>query len=148
MYKHILLPYDGSEISEKALTEAVSIAKCGTAKITLLYVVSPHHLMVGGGRAVPGLKRLEAEYVARIRAEAEAMLEAARQRVASAGLECNAVLQDGESAYQQIIDAATREKCDLIVMASHGRRGLEGLVVGSQTVKVLTHSTIPVLVVR
>lgn len=148
MYKHILLPYDGSAISDKALAEATGLAKSEQAKITLLYVVGPHHLMVGGGRSIPGLKRLEAEYVEKIRTEAGSMLDGARQSVEAAGLACNALLEDGISAYQQIIDAATREKCDLIVMASHGRRGLEGMIVGSQTLKVLTHSTIPVLVVR
>lgn len=148
MYKHIILPYDGSEISDKALAEAMGLAKSEKAKITLLYVVGPHHLMVGGGRAIPGLKRLENEYVDRIRTEARSMLDGARQRVEAAGLVCNTLLEDGISAYQQIIDAAKRERCDLVVMASHGRRGLDGLVVGSQTLKVLTHSTIPVLVVR
>lgn len=148
MYKHIMLPYDGSELSDKALAEAIGLAKSEKAKITLLYVVGPHHLMVGGGRAVPGLKRLETEYIDKIRTEANGMLDSARQSVEAAGLAANALLEDGIDAYRQIIDAATREKCDVIVMASHGRRGLEGLIVGSQTLKVLTHSTIPVLVVR
>lgn len=148
MYKHIMLPYDGSELSDKALGEGIGLAKSENAKITLIYVVSPHHLMIGGGRAVPGLKRLEQEYAENIRAEARSMLDAARQQVAGAGLACDVVLEDGASAYQCIIDAVQRLHCDLIVMASHGRRGLEGLVVGSQTIKVLTHSTIPVLVVR
>lgn len=148
MYKHILLPYDGSELSEKALTEGIGLAKSENAKITLIYVVSPHHLMVGGGRAVPGLKRLEQEYAQNIRDEAQAMLDTARQRAASAGLMVDVVLEDGANAHQCIIDGAQRLKCDLILMASHGRRGLDGLVVGSQTIKVLTHSTIPVLVVR
>lgn len=148
MYKHIMLPYDGSEPSEKALSEGIGLAKSGNAKITLMYVVSPHHLMVGGGRAVPGLKRLEEEYANKIRAEAQGMLDGARQRVSGAGLACDVVLEDGSSAYQCIVDGAKRLKCDVIVMASHGRRGLDALVIGSQTVKVLTHTTIPVLVVR
>jgi nucleotide-binding universal stress UspA family protein len=148
MYTHIMLPYDGSEISDKALAQAIGLAKSEKARIMLLYVVGPHHLMVGGGRAVPGLKRLEAEYVEKIRAEASGMLAAAKKNVESAGVACTTLLEDGEDAYRKVIDAAAREKCDLIVMASHGRRGLDALVVGSQTVKVLTHSTIPVLVVR
>lgn len=148
MYKHILLPYDGSELSDKALTEAIGLARSEKAKITLFYVVGPHHLMVGGGRAVPGLKRLETEYVEKIRTEAAAMLDAARQRAATAGVDCVTVLEDGTNAYQNIVDAAKRERCDLILMASHGRRGLEGMVIGSQTIKVLTHASVPVLVVR
>lgn len=148
MYKHIMLPYDGSELSEKALNEGIGLAKSQNAKITLMYVVSPHHLMVGGGRVIPGLKRLEQEYADNIRTEAREMLDAARQRVSAAGLACDILVEDGADAHRSIIEGAKRLKCDLIVMASHGRRGLEGLVVGSQTIKVLTHSTIPVLVVR
>jgi len=148
MYKHILLPYDGSELSDKALTEAIGLARGEKAKITLLYVVGPHHLMVGGGSAVPGLKRLEMEYVEKIRAEATAMLDAARQRACTAGLDCVCVLEDGINAYEKIITVANRDRCDLIVMASHGRRGLEGMIIGSQTNKVLTRATVPVLVVR
>lgn len=148
MYKHILLPYDGSDLSEKALTEGMGLAKSENARITLIYVVSPHHLMIGGGRAVPGLKRLEQEYAQNIRAEAQTMLDTARQRASSTGLAVDVLIEDGANAYQCIIDGAQRLKCDLILMASHGRRGLDGLVVGSQTMKVLAHSTIPVLVVR
>lgn len=148
MYKHIMLPYDGSDLSDKALSEGIGLAKSENAKITLIYVVSPHHLMIGGGRAVPGLKRLEQEYADNVRAEARAMLDAARQRASAAGLACDILVEDAANAYQCIIDAAKRLHGDLIVMASHGRRGLDGLVVGSQTMKVLTHSTIPVLVVR
>jgi len=148
MYKHIMLPYDGSDLSDKALAEGIGLAKSQNAKITLMYVVSPHHLMVGGGRMIPGLKRLEQEYAENIRGEARQMLDAARQRVSTSGLACDILLEDGTSAYQCIIDGANRLSCDLIVMASHGRRGVEGLVVGSQTIKVLTHSTISVLVVR
>lgn len=148
MYKHILLPYDGSELSDKALGEGIGLAKGAHGKITLMYVVTPHHLMVGGGRAVPGLKRLEEEYAANIRAEAAAMLEAARKRADAAGVSCDTLMEDGASPHQLIVDASTRLKCDVIVMASHGRRGLEGMLLGSQTVKVLTHTTTPVLVVR
>lgn len=148
MYKHIMLPYDGSELSDKALTEGIGLAQSHNAKITLMYVVSPHHLMVGGGRLVPGLKRLEEEYAENIRSEARQMLDAARQRVSTAGLACDILLEDGTSAYKCIVDGANRLSCDLIVMASKGRRGIDGLVVGSQTLKVLTHATVPVLVVR
>lgn len=148
MYKHILLPYEGSELSDKALTEAIGLARSEKAKLTLLYVVGPHHLMVGGGSTVPGLKRLEMEYVEKIRTEAAAMLDAARQRACTAGLDCVFVLEDGINAYENIIDTASRDHCDLIVMASHGRRGLEGMILGSQTNKVLTRATVPVLVVR
>jgi nucleotide-binding universal stress UspA family protein len=149
MYQHILLPYDGSPLSDNALQVGMGLAKSESARITLMYVVSFHHLTVGGGSSVPGMKRWEQEYAENIRAQAKQMLEAARERVAAAGLACETLVVDnGAGPYQHIIDSANRLQCDLIVMASHGRRGLDGLLVGSQTIKVLSHSTIPVLVVR
>ena len=148
MYKHILTVYDGSVLSDKALSESTALAKGEGSKITLIYVVTPHHLLLGGGRAIPGLKRLEQEYAAEIEQEAKQMLDTARQRASSAGIACDILIEHGTDPYECIVDAARREKCDLIVMASHGRRGIESLVVGSQTIKVLTHSSIPVLVVR
>jgi nucleotide-binding universal stress UspA family protein len=84
----------------------------------------------------------------KIRTEAAAMLDAARQRAVAAGLDCVTVLEDGINAYENIIETANRDRCDLILMASHGRRGLEGMIIGSQTNKVLTRATVPVLVVR
>ena len=76
------------------------------------------------------------------------MLDVARQRVAAAGVAVDMLLDHGPDPHEKIVEAARQLKCDLIVMATHGRRGVEGVVVGSQTLKVLTHSTIPVLVVR
>lgn len=152
LYKHIMLPYDGSPLSDKALREGMGLAKSENsenAKITLIYVISLHHLTVGGASAAPGMKRWEQEYAENMRAQAKQMLEAAREHVVAAGLACDTLVVDnGAGPYQHIIAGASRLKCDLIVMASHGRKGLDGLLVGSQTIKVLSHSTIPVLVIR
>ena len=148
MYKHILLAYDGSLLSDKALNEAAALAKCTNARVTVIYVATPHHLLLGGGREVPGLKRLEQQYAQEIDGEARQMLDLARQRIAATGVEADALLDHGKAPHQNLVEAALRLKCDLIVMASHGRRGVEGLVVGSQTMKVLTHTSLPVLVVR
>jgi len=149
MYKHIMLPYDGSPLSDKALQEGMGLAKSENAHVTLIYVVSLHHLTVAGASAAPGMKRWEQEYAENMQAQAKEMLEAARERVMAAGLTCDTlVVNNGAGPYQHIIDGANRLKCDLIVMASHGRKGLDGLLVGSQTIKVLSHSTIPVLVIR
>jgi nucleotide-binding universal stress UspA family protein len=148
LYKHIMIPYDGSELSDKALNEAIALAKSEGSKITLCYVVTPHHLLLGGGRAVPGLKRLEHQYAEEIEQETRQMLDVACQRAAVAGVACATLLEHGTAPHESINEAAGRLKCDLIVMASHGRRGVDALVVGSQTIKVLTHTTIPVLVVR
>ena len=148
MYKHILLPYDGSPLSDKALAEGIALAKGTGAKLTLLYVFTPHHLRIGGGRAVPGLKQLEKQYHDELKSKAVAMLETAQKRAASASVTCSSLIEEGTDAHEVIIARATRLKCDLILMASHGRKGLEGVLVGSETMKVLTHSNIPVLVVR
>jgi nucleotide-binding universal stress UspA family protein len=149
MYKHIMLPYDGSPLSEKALREGMGLAKSENAKITLIYVISLHHLTVAGASTAPGMEGWEREYAENMRSQAKQMLEAARERAVAAGLVCETlVVNNGAGPYQHIIDSASRLKCDLIVMASHGRKGLDGLLVGSQTIKVLSHSTIPVLVIR
>ena len=148
MYKHILMAYDGSIRSDKALNEATALAKSANSKLTLIYVVTPHHLLIGGGRDVPGLKRLEEQYEAEIDQEAKQMLDAARTRATAAGVAVDVLTEHGAAPHECILEAARRLKCDLIVMANQGRRGLEGIVVGSQTLKVLASSSIPVLVVR
>jgi nucleotide-binding universal stress UspA family protein len=148
MYKHMMVAYDGSPLSDKALNEAIEFAKQTGCKISLLYVLTPHHLLVGGGRNVPGLKDLERQHAETLRQHALEMLESARNRIKSAGIACDVVFEEGLHPYEHIVEGAKRLKCDMVLMASHGRRGIEGLVVGSQTVKVLTHSSVPVLVVR
>ncbi|MCC6533730.1 MAG: universal stress protein [Burkholderiales bacterium] len=148
MYKHILLAYDGSELSDKALNEGIALAKDAGAKITLIYVVTPHHLLIGGGRPVPGLKRLESQYAEDIRQDAKQMLDNACQRAVAAGRTAEVLIEDGTHPYENIVEAAKRLKADVIVMSTHGRGNIAGLMVGSQTLKVLTHSSVPVLVVR
>ena len=148
MYKNIMLPYDGSPLSEKALAEGVAFAKNVGSKITLLYVLTPHHLLLGGGRPVPGLKKLEQQFKDELTKKANGMLEGAKKHAAGASVACSTMIEEGADPHEVIIALATRLKCDLIIMASHGRRGLEGVLIGSETMKVLTHSTIPVLVVR
>jgi len=148
MYKHILVAYDGSVLSDKAVAEAIGLAKDSKARVSLIYVLTPHHLLVGGGRPVPGLKQLEQQHAQELRQHASAMLKAAQERLHAGGIEGETLLEDGSHPHEQIVQAAARLRCDLILMASHGRRGIEGLVVGSQTIKVLTHASVPVLVVR
>jgi nucleotide-binding universal stress UspA family protein len=148
MYTHILVAYDGSALSDKALAEAIRLARQGRARVTLLYVLTPHHLLVGGGRLVPGLKEAERQHAELLRQEAREMLAGALGRLTAADIPCEVLLEEGNDPHQHIVQAASRLDCDLVVMASHGRRGIEGLVVGSQTIKVLSHSKLPVLVVR
>ena len=148
MYTHILVAYDGSALSDKALAEAIKLARQSCTPVTLLYVLTPHRLLVGGGRLVPGLRELEQQHAELLRQEAREMLGRAHLRVSAAGIPCEVLLEEGQYPYEHIVQGASRLDCDLVVMASHGRGGIEGLMVGSQTIKVLSHSRVPVLVVR
>ena len=148
MYKHVLMPYDGSPLSERALTEGIAFAKNVGSKITLLHVVAPYHIPVSRGYVSPALKELEAQHLEELRKSAGEMLAKAQQQAIAAGVKCDSALRDGLSPHVEIIAAAKELGCDLIMMASHGRSGLESLLLGSETIKVLTHCSIPVLVVR
>ena len=148
MYKHVMLPYDGSELSDRALNEGIAFAKNTGAKITLMYVVTPYHLPVGGDHGSDMVKEIEHRHAVEIEKQANEMLERGRQRAEAAGVQCETIVRPGFHPHQEIIETGKNRKCDLILMASHGRRGLQGLLLGSETVKVLTHCSIPVLVVR
>ena len=144
MYKHILILTDGSDLSLKAVQHGILLAKAIGAKVTSIAVVSPVLLF-----------NLEPDKFAEPSEEwgYKPQLESfANDQVKSVALEndviCNVMYVEHDHPYQAIVEAATNEHCDLIVMASHGRGGLSAIVLGSQTVKVLTHSTIPVLVCR
>jgi nucleotide-binding universal stress UspA family protein len=147
MYKHILVPTDGSEISNNAILAAVKLAKVLGAKVTGLfamedYPVSPFADYVPGSIPTPEEFRIAQE------AGAKKHLEVLEREAKAAGVPYAINFAPGVSIYKAIIHAAEEKGCDLILMASHGRRGMSGLVLGSETNKVLTHSTIPVLVYR
>ena len=127
MYKHILVATDGSELSNQAVEYAVALAKAVNAGITAIGVSTRD-----SGPADRATKHLEI----------------AKDIAAACRVSCDGLHIEHAQPYQAIIDAANARKCDLIVMASHGRRGVAAIVLGSETVKVLTHSSIPVLVVR
>jgi len=145
MYRHILVPIDGSELSNRAIEYAVALAKAVNAKVTVLtvtipysaFAVEPELVIIGFDEYLKNTTKLAAHY-----------LDTAKDIAAAAKVPCDAVHEEHTQPYRAIIDAAEQRGCDLIVMASHGRRGLSAIVLGSETVKVLTHSTIPVLVVR
>jgi nucleotide-binding universal stress UspA family protein len=137
MYKHILLPTDGSELSKKAVKHGVALAKALKAKITAVTVSPPFRPFASESIVVEDTSELAAQYLA-----------AVRKAAAAAGVVCDVMSIEADQPYQAIIAAAKKKRCDLIVMASHGRRGISAIVLGSETVKVLTHSTIPVLVCR
>ena len=147
MFKHILLPTDGSPVSDKAVKRGIEFAKKIGARVTALHVVSAFRFMADEGVMVlnPTLrKRFEDEGKAR----GKEILDAVAKRARAKGVRCATVCVSGDQAFHEIVATARRSKCDLIMMASHGRRGVSALVLGSETQKVLAHSSIPVLVVR
>ena len=145
MYTHILIPTDGSELAGKAVQHGIALAKRIGAKATALTVLPPFHVLTTDTRM---LEDTPAQYKVRMQAHAEKTLGAVAQAAQAAGVACEMVHVEHEHPYQAIIDTAGSKGCDLIVMASHGRHGISAIVLGSETVKVLTHSKIPVLVHR
>jgi nucleotide-binding universal stress UspA family protein len=145
MHRHILIPTDGSALSEKAIDYGMALAKSVNAKVTVLTVSAPFHVFA----VEPGMvtDTLE-QYQKRTAALAAKYLNVAKEAALAAGVSCETMHVEHDQPYLAIIDAATRKSCDLIAMASHGRRGISAIVLGSEAVKVLTHSTIPVLVFR
>jgi nucleotide-binding universal stress UspA family protein len=147
MYKHILVPTDGSKLSAKAIRAAVRLAKTCGAKVTGIYVIAPDVPPVyAEGVVYGGLSARNYEEIKEKEAKKALALVAIEAR--TAGLQASTISVTADQPWKAIIGAARSKKCDLIVMASHGRRGLSGLLLGSETAKVLTHSKIPVLVCR
>ena len=145
MFKNILIATDGSDLAAKAVEQGIRLAKEIGAKITAMTVTEPFHLL----SVEPSqLEYTPIEYKKHAQALAEKVLGTVSAAATSAGVECETLHIEHEHIYQAIIDAAEARRCDLIVMASHGRRGVSAVVLGSETVKVLTHSKIPVLVYR
>lgn len=148
MYKHILLPTDGSKLSDKAVKSGIAFAKSIKAKVTSIHVVPAFSMMMDEGFVAPMSAELKQRYEKETRVHAQNMLDKVAKLAAAAGVGHESVIVYDDIPYQQIIDTADKCKCDLIMMASHGRRGLSSILLGSETAKVLTHSKVPVLVVR
>ena len=147
MFKHILFPSDGSEHSQAAARKAVAFAKDCGARITALYVKPPHPVnfyVEGETFPFPSPNKFD-EIDQR---EAQRILFFVEGVCQQAGVGCVTLSLTSDAVYDAIIDAAEQNGCDLICMASHGRRGIAALLLGSETNKVLTHSKIPVLVLR
>jgi nucleotide-binding universal stress UspA family protein len=145
MFQHVLIPTDGSMLSESALDKAMNLAREEGAKVTVVTATEPFHVFSGDSKQ---LAETRASYQKHMKAEAARHLADAERKAKSLGLQCTVLQVEGQHPYQAIIDAAKKQGCDLIAMASHGRRGVSALVLGSETTKVLTHSSIPVLVYR
>jgi nucleotide-binding universal stress UspA family protein len=145
MYTNILIPTDGSELAEKAVQHGIALAQRIGAKVTALTVLPPFHTFTTDTRMI---EDTPAQYKTRMQHHAETTLGATARAAIAAGIVCELVHVEHEHPYQAIIDTADAKGCDLIVMASHGRRGVSAILLGSETVKVLTHCKLPVLVHR
>jgi nucleotide-binding universal stress UspA family protein len=148
MFKHILLPTDGSKLSDRAVQRGIELAAAIEARVTALHVIPEFRIMADESFVLPTSADLKGRYEKEAKARAAKMLDKVATRARDAGIAYEGVVLMGETPYQHIIETAKRRKCDLIMMASHGRRGLSALLLGSETSKVLTHSKVPVLVVR
>jgi len=151
MFKHILLPTDGSELSNAGVKEAIRLARVLRARITALHVVGNYRQHIRDaeeGYMIPEIQAFRKDFEKGAAARAKKILDLVKARAAKAGVKCATVVATGDLPYETIIKQARKSRCDLIMMASHGRSGIKGLLLGSETVKVLTHSKIPVLVVR
>ena len=144
MFKRILVPTDGSDITGKAVQTAIAMAKALGAQIHVISVKEPFpYSAISEMQPTPPQEFFDAqERLARKR------VQGAVTQCADAGIDCEAHTVEAMHPWEAIIDHAKTQQCDLVVMASHGRRGVTALLLGSETQKVLTHSTIPVLVVR
>jgi len=144
MYKHILLPTDGSDLSKVALKHGIAFAKSVGAEVTAMVVLTPLRSLVVDPNAVA--KALE-HYKALVAEQTTRYLEHVRKDAEEAGVSCNVLCVEHDKPYEAIVDTARHSGCDLILMASHGLRGVQALL-GSETLKVLTNSSMPVLVYR
>ena len=145
MYKHLLLPIDGSDLSRRAADAGIALARQLGARVHVLHVVVPLP-------AVPFLDEVIAasniEYVDSAVTAGKRYLAEACERAAAAGVPCQSSLENDPLPHRAILHIVQREGCDLIVMGSHGWRGLDRLLMGSQTQRVILEAEVPVLVSR
>jgi nucleotide-binding universal stress UspA family protein len=147
MYKNLLLATDGSKLSSKAVAHAIGLAKAVGAKVTAFYA-APDYPMPAYADGVVYEPVSRKEYAKLAAQDADKILDEVASKAGSAGVECKTTYSIAAAPWEAILDAAKKNKCDAIVMASHGRKGISAVLLGSETQKVLTHSKIPVIVVR
>jgi nucleotide-binding universal stress UspA family protein len=147
MYKHLLVATDGSKLSNKAVAHAIALAKPLKAKLTAFYVAPEAPLPVYSEGVVFQPLAPKA-YTAAMATEAARILDPVVKQAKAAGIVTDSRHAIAAAPWEAILDAAKKAKCDAVVMASHGRRGVAALLLGSETQKVLTHGKLPVIVVR
>jgi len=147
MFRNILVPTDGSALSRKAIKRAVQLAKEQKGRVRGFYVGPPWKPR-GNDESIPYRMVSPQEHAASVKQAADRILNAVKRASAKAGVHCTCSFSTGDYPYLKIVEAANRNGCDLILMATHGRRGISRLLLGSETSKVLAHSSIPVMVCR
>ena len=147
MYQRILVPTDGSTLSKKAVKSAIEMAAVADAELIALYVVPRYPVSYfEGGISVPDseVARAERQWAEK----GQAVVDAVQKAALAAGVKARGVLARSDLVAESVISTAKKHRCDLIVMASHGRKGIKRVLLGSETQHVLTHSKLPVLVLR
>jgi nucleotide-binding universal stress UspA family protein len=147
MYRKILVATDGSTLSKKAVRSAIDLASAVGAELIALYVVPryPVSYFEGGVTvSTQDIARVEQQWADK----GQAVVDAVREAAEAEGVKAKATLSRSDLVAESILSSAKKHKCDLVVMASHGRKGLKRMLLGSETQHVLTHSTVPVLVLR
>ena len=145
MFKHLLLPTDGSKLSEAAIRKGIEFAKGNHARVTGLSVIPQFHVFTYHTEMLEDTRE---QYAKDSQAHAEQYLKVIETQARAAGVPCDTVTQTSDHPYEAIIKTARETGCDLIMMASHGRKGVQAALIGSETQKVLTHCEVPVLVYR
>ena len=146
MFKHILIPTDGSDLSQKAIRTGVELARFHAARVTGVHAIPDYHLMIAYEGVFDSVTEDRIEKEARTRAAS--YLEYIETACRAAGVPCLTVCETSDHPYAAILKVAESQQCDLILLHSHGRKGLAAVLLGSETRKVLTYSKIPVMVVR
>jgi nucleotide-binding universal stress UspA family protein len=147
MYKNLLVATDGSKLSSKAVAHALGLAQAVGAKVTVFYA-APDYPMPAYADGVVYEPVSRKEYSKLAAQDADKILNEVANKAKAAGVECKTSYSIAAAPWEAILDAAKKNKCDAIVMASHGRRGISAVLLGSETQKVLTHGKLPVIVVR
>ena len=144
MFKHILVPIDGSPTSELAVSKAIGLAKAFDSQVTAIYVVDPYPFTGVGADFAYG----QGQYLNAAKAAATEALANARKAMEQAGVQVTTATVEAHAPWRGILDAADTGGADLIVIGSHGRSGIEKLVLGSVAQRVVSHTKLPVLLVR
>jgi len=144
MFKHLLVPIDGSPTSELAVSKAIGLAKAFDSKVTAIYVVDPYPFAGVGADFAYG----QSQYLNAAKAAATDALANARKQMEASGVQIDAATVESHAVWRGILEAADSGGADLIVMGSHGRSGIEKLMLGSVAQKVVANTRLPVLLVR